>query len=91
VTDLNVLAIEKFLRKDTSKLKELIEKICTISRRSRRDNVEANCYDRIAFFDNFDDLVDISIIVKVSENGMITSFWEHQKKLVLMATLKDLK
>lgn len=56
LNDDNELAIEKFLKKDTSKLKELTDKICSMSRRSRRDTVEAECYERIQFFDRLADL-----------------------------------
>lgn len=66
MTDLNELAIEKFLRKDTSKLKELIDKICSMSRRSRRDGAEANCYERIIFFDKLQDLNEFPSIRKVA-------------------------
>lgn len=59
ITDSNDLAIEKFLRKDTSKLKDLVEKISSMSKRSRRDTVEADCFDRISFFDKLEDLDEI--------------------------------
>lgn len=66
ITDYNEVAIENFLRKETFKFKELIEKICSMSRRSRRDTVEANCHDRIIFFDKLIDLTEIPSIRKVA-------------------------
>ncbi|ELA42339.1 uncharacterized protein VICG_00739, partial [Vittaforma corneae ATCC 50505] len=65
LTDDNELAVEKFLKKDTSKLKELINKICMMSRRSRRDTVDAECFERIEFFDMLAELDEIPIIRKV--------------------------
>ena len=58
LTDDNELAIEK---KDTSKLKELVERICSMS---KRDTVEAECYERIEFFDKLAELEDIPVIRK---------------------------
>lgn len=83
MTDHNELAIEKFLRKDTSKLKELIDKICMMSRRSRRDSVEANCYDRILFFDKLQDLTEFPIIRKVA----MPRKWDTKKDEELRNTL----
>lgn len=75
LTDDNELAIEKFLKKDTSKLKELIDKICAMSRRSRRDTVDAECFERIEFFDKLANLDDIPTIRKV---GMPRK-WDSRK------------
>lgn len=79
LTDDNELAIEKFLKKDTSKLKELVERICSMSRRSRRDTVEAECYERIEFFDRLGELEDIPVIRK---SGMPKK-WDKKKDIEL--------
>lgn len=75
MTDENELAVEKFLKKDTSKLKELVGKICMMSRRSRKDMVEAECFERIEFFDKLADLDEIPSIRKV---GMPRK-WDSKK------------
>lgn len=86
VTDLNELSIEKFVKKDTSKLKELIDKITSMSKRSRRDTAEADCFDRIAFFDKLEELDEIPNIRKV---GM-PKRWDLKKDIELRnCLLKD--
>lgn len=65
ITDSNELAIEKFLKKDTSKLKDLIDRISSMSKRSRRDTAEADCFDRILFFDKLEDLDEIPSVRRV--------------------------
>lgn len=83
MTDENELAVEKFLKKDTSKLKELIEKICSMSRRSRRDTVDAECFERIEFFDKLSNLDEIPSIRKV---GMPKK-WDSKKDSDLRKSL----
>lgn len=65
ITESNELSIEKFLKKDMSKLKDLIDKISSMSKRSRRDTVEADCFDRILFFDKLEDLDEIPNVRRI--------------------------
>lgn len=75
LTDENELSVEKFLKKDTSKLKELVEKICAMSRRSRRETVEAECFERIDFFDK---LIDLEEMPNAKKMGMPKK-WDKKK------------
>lgn len=52
VTDLNKESVEKYIGRDTTNLEELIDKICNMTKRARKDTPEADCYDRIIFFDD---------------------------------------
>lgn len=65
-TELNEYAIEKFLRKDPSKLQELVDRICSMSKRSRRDTADADVFDRIVFFDRLEGLATIPSVRKAS-------------------------
>ncbi|KAI5151543.1 hypothetical protein ENBRE01_2207 [Enteropsectra breve] len=85
-TERNEYAIEKFLKKDTKKLRELMEKILTMSRRSRRDTPEADCYDRIIFFDRLENLTEIPAIRKGS--GMPKK-WDSEKDAELREHLLE--
>jgi len=83
LTDDNELAVEKFLKKDTSKLKELVDKICAMTRRSRRDTVDAECFERIEFFDK---LVSLEEIPNIRKIGMPRR-WDSRRDAELRAHL----
>lgn len=78
-TDKNELSIEKFLPKDASKLNDLVERICKMTKRARRDITEAGVYDRIQFFDKLEALVKIP---SIRRTGMPPR-WDSQKDVEL--------
>ena len=47
-----------------------------MSRKSRRDTVKVNCFDRISFFDKLQDLADVLSIGKVA----MPRKWDDSKK-----------
>jgi len=75
ITEANEFNVENFVKKDTSKLKMLVEKITSMSKRSRRDTAEADCYDRIMFFDKLEELEEMP---NIRRTGMPKK-WDHKK------------
>ncbi len=61
-TDKNELAIEKSFAKDTAKLYEIVDRICKMTKRARRDTTEGGVYDRIVFFDKLEALTEIPVV-----------------------------
>lgn len=64
VTVLNKDSVEKYIERDTTNLEELIEKICQMSKRARKDTPEADCYERIQFFENLEEMNEFPVIRK---------------------------
>ncbi|KAI5169944.1 hypothetical protein PAEPH01_1120 [Pancytospora epiphaga] len=75
-TERNEYAIEKFLKRDLSKMHEIVNRICSMSRRSRRDTADADAYERIMFFDRLESLESIPILRKAA--GMPRK-WDSKK------------
>lgn len=65
LTDRNELSVERFLKKDASKLRSIVERICQMSRRSRRDTPEADSYDRIVFFNRLEAIEEMPTVRRV--------------------------
>lgn len=65
LTDSNELNVERFLKKDASRLRSIADRICGMTRRSRRDTPEADCYERIIFFERLEALEDMPTVRRV--------------------------
>jgi hypothetical protein len=63
-TEKNEYAIERFLRRDPARLNEIVDRILSLSKRSRRDTAEMDVYERIVFFDRLDALSEIPTVRK---------------------------
>ncbi|KAL6122176.1 Chd6 [Nucleospora cyclopteri] len=76
VTELNKEYVEKFINRDTKNLEDLIIKICKMSKRSRKDTPEADCYDRIVFFDKLEAIDEFSNNLR---RGIMPKNWSNKK------------
>lgn len=83
VTDSNEIEIERFLNKDLGKLKELVDKIHGMSKRSRKQTSEVDCYERIVFFDKLESLTEFPAIRKSG----IPKKWDSKQDKELRACL----
>lgn len=85
VSVLNKESVEKFIERDTSNLEELITKICNMTKRARKDTPEADCYDRIVFFDNLEEMSEIPSVRKTGMPKNWSTKRDEELRLFLLS------
>jgi len=86
LTDINEYNVGKFLKQDVNKFNEIVDRIWGMSRRSRKDTPEADCYERINFFDR---LMTLSRIPEVKRIPGLPKRWDAKRDMELKKHLLE--
>lgn len=84
VTVMNKESVQQYIGRDTTNLEELINKICSMTKRARKDTPEATCYERIVFFDNLEELEEFAPIRKTGMPKTWNSKKDKELRLFLL-------